>query len=109
MASAILFPLALKSGGFPLEASDYSAIFGLPWTSLHFKLLFGLGICGFQSKNGTQEFSSSCCLVLCHFCLFFSLWIKRLENEKGEKSSRHPGTAASLRLVVGQNHFAPPS
>ncbi|RXH82208.1 hypothetical protein DVH24_036549 [Malus domestica] len=37
MASAIHFPLALKSGGFPLEASDYSTIFGLPWTSLHFK------------------------------------------------------------------------
>ncbi|TQD92060.1 hypothetical protein C1H46_022385 [Malus baccata] len=54
MASAILFPLALKSGGFPLEASDYSAIFGLPWISLHFKLLFGLGICGFQSKNGSK-------------------------------------------------------
>ncbi|XP_050107474.1 uncharacterized protein LOC126586612 [Malus sylvestris] len=62
MASAILFPLALKSGGFPLEASDYSAIFGLPWTSLHFKLLFGLGIRGFQRKNGSQK--KTCILFL---------------------------------------------
>ncbi|XP_050149224.1 uncharacterized protein LOC126624239 [Malus sylvestris] len=83
MASTILFPLALKSGGFPLEASDYSAIFGLPWTLLHFKLLFGLGIRGFQSKNGPRAFFSFCCTIL----LMLLLCIENSER-KGENNQQ---------------------
>ncbi|XP_050114441.1 uncharacterized protein LOC126592718 [Malus sylvestris] len=106
MASAIHFPLALKSGGFPLEASDYSTIFGLPWTSLHFKLLFGLGIHGFQSRNGTQEFSSSCCPILLLVCFLCG---SKTQNKEGEEIEQESQETTSLRLVVGQNHFAAPS
>nr|XP_028956603.1 uncharacterized protein LOC114824307 [Malus domestica] len=112
MASAILFPLALKSGGFPLEASDYSAIFGLPWTSLHFKLLFGLGIRGFQSKNGSQKklSFSSCRLVFLLFPLLIVLLFvdRRLTTLHVIPFIKQASqVAASLRLVVGQTILQP--
>ncbi|TQE10348.1 hypothetical protein C1H46_004060 [Malus baccata] len=75
---------------FPLYAGNYSDIFGIPWISLYFKLLFGLGIRRFQSKKWVRSQKLSPFLLPC----FLDLAIFVCSSLCGSKSSplcRCPG------------------